>query len=447
MEDKWIKDIKDRLADFEMEAPEGLWDAINPEAAKPNAEARSAKGFAKYRAVAAAAAVAAIAGIGLIYFVGDDNNLSPNEYVAYKSAAGKSENTLNLAGISPTNPAKQSANLSQLNSNTLSHLKQKREHINAEEEITVMADSPVIVSEDEKPNADLTEETSQTESDKGKENRDAKLSLLDYGYDYMPTRNKSPRAKTASQYGSDKISIGVMTSAGSFGYDSNSGNPSFSNNGNPPSNGQDNPNFNDPNGGDIDGNDSNNPVIPDNAIPDDKTDEISHHMPVKFGLAFLYRLSHKIGIETGLTYTYLSSDVKYGGSNSKFTDGTQSLHYVGIPVNVKYRPIHTRWFDIYLSSGFAFDKCVSSSVNGRLRTPQPGMRATERMSLGEKPFQISANISAGVQFNITPSLGLYVEPGAGYYFNDGSHLSTYYKEHPLNFNINAGLRLSIGPGL
>lgn len=39
---------------------------------------------------------------------------------------------------------------------------------------------------------------------------------------------------------------------------------------------------------------------------------------------------------------------------------------------------------------------------------------------------------------------MYVEPGISYYFDDGSPISTIYKEKPVNFNLNLGLRFTFG---
>ena len=46
------------------------------------------------------------------------------------------------------------------------------------------------------------------------------------------------------------------------------------------------------------------------------------------------------------------------------------------------------------------------------------------------------------QINATKRLGIYVEPGVAYYFNDGSDIQTIRKENPFNFNIQAGVRLT-----
>ena len=53
------------------------------------------------------------------------------------------------------------------------------------------------------------------------------------------------------------------------------------------------------------------------------------------------------------------------------------------------------------------------------------------------------NAAAGVQYNFSNLLGLYVEPGVSYYFDNGSSVSNIYKDKPFNFNLNLGLRFTI----
>ena len=60
------------------------------------------------------------------------------------------------------------------------------------------------------------------------------------------------------------------------------------------------------------------------------------------------------------------------------------------------------------------------------------------------PFQLSANISAGLRYDFTPTVGIYAEPGLSYYFDDGTSLQSVYKQRPLNFNLNVGVRFTVG---
>jgi hypothetical protein len=41
--------------------------------------------------------------------------------------------------------------------------------------------------------------------------------------------------------------------------------------------------------------------------------------------------------------------------------------------------------------------------------------------------------------DITDYAGLYVEPGISYHFDDGSPVTTVYKDRPLDFNLAFGL--------
>lgn len=38
-------------------------------------------------------------------------------------------------------------------------------------------------------------------------------------------------------------------------------------------------------------------------------------------------------------------------------------------------------------------------------------------------------------------VGVYVEPGLSYYFDDGTDMKTIYKDKPLNLNLNHGRAL------
>ena len=59
------------------------------------------------------------------------------------------------------------------------------------------------------------------------------------------------------------------------------------------------------------------------------------------------------------------------------------------------------------------------------------------------PLQWSLNASVGVQYNFTPTIGLYAEPGLSYYFQNGSEVETIYKEKPVHFSLRFGLRFSL----
>ena len=57
--------------------------------------------------------------------------------------------------------------------------------------------------------------------------------------------------------------------------------------------------------------------------------------------------------------------------------------------------------------------------------------------------QWSVNAAAGAQYDVIPQLGVYVEPGVKYYIDNGSAIENYFKDKPVSFSLQVGLRLNI----
>ena len=169
--------------------------------------------------------------------------------------------------------------------------------------------------------------------------------------------------------------------------------------------------------------------------------KIKHKMPVTFCASVYYNIGKRWGIGTGITYTKLSSDL-HSGSDLNYIQSDQTIHYVGVPVQVNYNVIKKAGFTGYLTAGTLIEKSVSGSLKTKYVVENTLKDETEE-KLSSKPTQISVNAAAGVQLNITNRLGIYAEPGLGYHFKDNSTLNTIYKEKPLNFNLKFGLRLTL----
>lgn len=165
-----------------------------------------------------------------------------------------------------------------------------------------------------------------------------------------------------------------------------------------------------------------------------------HKLPVRAGLTVRYRITPRLGVESGVTYSYLTSELMAGSSDHRY-ETHQSLHYIGVPLNVSYTVWGNSRWEVYASAGGVVEKCVSGKavtdyvIDGEVKD-------TEHSDARVKPLQWSLNAAAGVQFNIVRRLGVYAEPGVAYYFNNGSKVETIYKDKPFNFNLRAGLRYS-----
>ncbi len=170
--------------------------------------------------------------------------------------------------------------------------------------------------------------------------------------------------------------------------------------------------------------------------------EYKHRLPVRVGLNVAYRLTDRLSVESGVSYTRLSSDMKDGTKNN-YSSSSQKLDYIGVPLNVKYRAFGYRRLSVYASAGLLTEKCVSGKATHEY-VISGEKKKHEAEDVAAKPWQLSVNAALGAQFDVLRNVGVYVEPGVSYYFDDRSPLSTIYKEKPLNFNLNMGVRYTIG---
>lgn len=171
------------------------------------------------------------------------------------------------------------------------------------------------------------------------------------------------------------------------------------------------------------------------------TTEYSHKMPVKIGASIRYDFNKFLGIESGLTYSFLSSDLKTGeeGAVSGWSKGVQSMHYLGIPLNLSFNIFSSRYFNAYVTAGGLMEKCV----RGSLKTDEyldGKYHGSSSTSLKQKGLQWSVNGAAGIQANILPQLGLYMEPGVSHHFSNNSKVRTIYSDKPTDFSLSFGLR-------
>lgn len=157
-----------------------------------------------------------------------------------------------------------------------------------------------------------------------------------------------------------------------------------------------------------------------------------HRQPVKVGVSVALPLSSRWSVSTGIFYSYHSSDIDVSLDNQSYTID-QKLHFLGIPLNANYKVYENKRFKIYTSAGGAAEKMVS----GKQTTE--GVKNDVKMN----KLQWSANTHVGAEYKATDKIGIYVEPGASYYFNNHSGVKTIYGDHPWNAELNLGLRFNL----
>jgi RNA polymerase sigma-70 factor (ECF subfamily) len=164
-----------------------------------------------------------------------------------------------------------------------------------------------------------------------------------------------------------------------------------------------------------------------------------HQMPVGISLALQYRLNRRFALETGLSYSRLKSEFEMG-SNGNTINELQTIHYLGIPVKGIYNIYNRKTWSLYSSLGVTTEFPLRSPLitsyylHGKLE-------ATDKTTI-HTPWQWSLGTGLGLQYHLTPSIGLFAEPSLQYYIPTGTVVETYRTEHPFSFSLPLGIRFT-----
>ena len=172
----------------------------------------------------------------------------------------------------------------------------------------------------------------------------------------------------------------------------------------------------------------------------DLNTEVRHRQPVRAGVSFRYDLGRRWSIETGLTYTMLSSDID-AGSEFRRCLIERKLHYIGIPLNASYDFLQKKRWSMYATAGGMLEKCVSGREVAEY-VSNGVTSSTDTHEISVRELQWSVNAAVGAEFNFTPLIGIFAEPGVSWFFDNGSQIETIYHDRPFNFNFRVGLRFS-----
>jgi RNA polymerase sigma-70 factor (ECF subfamily) len=162
-----------------------------------------------------------------------------------------------------------------------------------------------------------------------------------------------------------------------------------------------------------------------------------HQLPVTIQLMFSRQLSPRLSIEAGLSYTQMKSKTMTGSADAYVLE-QQRLRYLGLPFRLGYKYFGTARFSLYASAGIMFELPIHGTLD--VQHFYSGDATFRNKSALSVPCQWSTSLGTGAQFNLTPHLGIYLEPSLQYFIPDGSDIQSYRTEHPLQLTLPFGIR-------
>ena len=168
----------------------------------------------------------------------------------------------------------------------------------------------------------------------------------------------------------------------------------------------------------------------------DEFSDIDHAMPLTFGLTVRKDINKHFGVETGLTYTYLSSKFKKKGQSQY--NAKQELHYLGVPVNLVVYLWNSPKWNVYVTAGGMVEKGIKAAY------VQDVYQNTTKMGDFSKKnsvdgLQWSLNASIGASYTFYEGFGFYVEPRLSHYFDNEQPISIRTEKTTV-FGLSGGFR-------
>ena len=417
MNSRWSDDLRERMAEYEAPAPEALFEQIME--AMPASQPASVvplRGWRRWTAVAAAVAVVAGG-----YLLLDRPLQSEEELMAEEERVFSAEQNEVLAEV-PTEEFPPVTELAQATSQK--RAAQPAKQVTVEQPSEQASAELLPASVEEKNTQPAAEKNTQSAEEKPSKPAEKRVTTERQRNNYYAMLQPSEKRITS------RLSANVFASGSAAGYTAHGTQQVFQVNSS------------------LFGDKSSSLLATgtggDMLLYDSKESlqtDIHHSQPVKFGFTLRYHITDRWAVESGVVYSMLHSRSQMGHTSNYSTD-RQSLHYLGLPVSGVYNLWSNKRFVVYLSAGAMLEKCVSGSVKTTY-TINGKNEKSQRRDLMVDELQFSVMASAGAQVNLSPLVGLYVEPGVGYWFDNGSAVQTIYGEQPLNFNLNLGLRFTL----
>ena len=160
-------------------------------------------------------------------------------------------------------------------------------------------------------------------------------------------------------------------------------------------------------------------------LNNNKVFKYRHAVPLSLNASATLSFTDRWMITTGLRYTYLHSDITVLGDLSQYC---QEIHYLGIPVKASWTFWRSSKLNSYISVGATIEFPISGSIAGKPL---------------DVPYQWSAGMGIGLQYDITPHVGIYIEPELNRYFDNGGSVETIRSERPLTLTLPIGIRFSL----
>lgn len=134
-------------------------------------------------------------------------------------------------------------------------------------------------------------------------------------------------------------------------------------------------------------------------------------MPVRLAATVERKLGKRVGLETGLQYSYMPMK------------GETDLHALAVPLKLNVLLANTPRLDFYAMVGGTAEKTLNASFR-------------------EDPICLSAQAGVGVRYRLNDRFALFAEPSVSHCFDTDTEMPSLRTERATNMNLLCGVRMT-----
>lgn len=164
----------------------------------------------------------------------------------------------------------------------------------------------------------------------------------------------------------------------------------------------------------------------------DFEERTEYHQPLRIGLSLGYALAPRWRVLTGVVWQRVQTDLIHNMRNEQLV--TENVyHYLGVPLQMSY--------DVWCKGPFKVYGVVGVEADFNVKAKQRWQTMTQ--SAKKDRVQWSADAAAGMQYSVVKPFSFFVEAGIRRYFDNGSNVDNIFKDKTVNWNLQLGLRCDL----
>jgi len=173
-----------------------------------------------------------------------------------------------------------------------------------------------------------------------------------------------------------------------------------------------------------------------------EVEQTNHKSPISIALMVSKQIARKWNLESGITYTKLSYQVKTDEMNFTRREYNTEIFYLGIPLGLRYDIAGKKMLGLYASQMLITEKGINSRITTETFT-QGRLNNTDQANWSVRGIQLSSLSALGGDVKISGNLSFFSQAGVQFFFLNKSQPYNIRSARMAWPSFHAGLRVNL----